>query len=188
MQNIITDVIILILPISTVLSLQMPLRRKIAVLSVIGFGASAVLIAMLRFIILHKLGFDPDISYVLGEMAIVAALEIEFAVIAVNLPPMKALWNKLTGGPTSASGGDGYSGAKAYRLSKTGGSYGRSKLGSSNQLELASIDSKKELYFPPENNHDIKVTTNVAVTSAAQADSENGQGDCNPTFYQLDCV
>ncbi len=164
----------------------MPLRRKIAVLSVIGFGSSSVLIAMLRFIILHKLGSDPDISYVLGEMVIVAALEIEFAVIAVNLPPMKALWNRLTGGPTSASGPDGYSGAKAYRLSRTGGSYGHSKLDSSNQLELASIDSKKELYFSPENVNDIKITTNLSVTSTARADSDSSQGKYNNSFYQAD--
>lgn len=194
LQNIITDVIILVLPISTVLSLHMPLHRKIAVLCVIGFGSSSVLISMLRFIILHKLGSDPDISYVLGEMVIIAALEIEFAVIAVNLPPMKALWNRLTGGTTSASGADGYSGpngysgAKAYKLSRTGGSYGHSKLDSSNQLELTSIDSKRELYFPAENSKDIKVTTNLTVSSGARPDSDSGQGEYNSTFSQVDRV
>lgn len=162
----------------------MPLRRKIAVLSVIGFGASAVLIAMLRFIILKRLGTDPDISYVLGEMIIVAALEIEFAVIAVNLPPMKSLWNKLTGGPTSTSGGDGYSGAKAYKFQRSGGSYGRPKLGSNtDHMELTSIDSEKELYGRAQNDNDIKITTKVAVTSAARADSDNDQGTSNSTFY-----
>ncbi|OCK77487.1 hypothetical protein K432DRAFT_255139, partial [Lepidopterella palustris CBS 459.81] len=102
--NIITDVIILVLPIPTVWSLQMSLKRKIAVLSVITFGASAVLISALRLIVLYELYVSPDISYVLGKMVIIAALEIQFAILAVNLPSAKALWNQLTGGSTAGSG------------------------------------------------------------------------------------
>ncbi|KAF1352738.1 hypothetical protein EJ07DRAFT_23355, partial [Lizonia empirigonia] len=95
--NIVEDIYILVLPISTVLSLQMSTRRKVAVLAVISFGASAVLVACFRLIPLFELNSSPDLSYVLGKMIIVAALEIQLAIVAVNLPSLKALWNKMTG-------------------------------------------------------------------------------------------
>lgn len=78
---------ILFLPIPTVMSLQMPFRQKIAVLSVIGFGASAVIVALCRFVVLKELGSTDDISYVLGNMVIVVALEIQSAVVAVTCQP-----------------------------------------------------------------------------------------------------
>ncbi|EED16252.1 conserved hypothetical protein [Talaromyces stipitatus ATCC 10500] len=110
--NIITDLAILFLPIPTVLSLQMPFRRKMAVLGVIGFGASAVIVALCRFVVLKELGSSDDISYVLGNMVIVAALEIQSAVVAVNLPAMKALFSRVIDF-------SGYSGGSAgYKLSE----------------------------------------------------------------------
>ncbi|GME28826.1 hypothetical protein F5883DRAFT_504563 [Neofusicoccum parvum] len=114
--NIITDVIILALPIPTVWSLQMPMRRKIAVIAVVSFGASAVIVAMCRFIVLRELGTTEDPSYTLGKMIVVAALEIQFAIIAVNLPSMKVLWTRMTGG-SSAGQSEPISNSKGYKLS-----------------------------------------------------------------------
>ncbi|KAK8025903.1 hypothetical protein PG990_003726 [Apiospora arundinis] len=96
--NMISDVIILVLPIHTVMGLQMSPRRKFGVVSIMGFGASAVIVAACRFIVLHELGHDPDISFILGKMVIVAGIEVQCAVVAVNLPSMKALWSKVVGG------------------------------------------------------------------------------------------
>ncbi|KAK8862194.1 hypothetical protein PGQ11_008429 [Apiospora arundinis] len=98
LQNMISDVIILVLPIHTVMGLQMSPRRKFGVVSIMGFGASAVIVAACRFIVLHELGHDPDISFILGKMVIVAGIEVQCAVVAVNLPSMKALWSKVVGG------------------------------------------------------------------------------------------
>lgn len=90
------------------MSLQMPFRRKMAVLSVIGFGASAVIVALCRFAVLKELGSTDDISYVLGNMVIVAALEIQSAVVAVNLPAMKALFKRVIDFSGYSSGSAGY--------------------------------------------------------------------------------
>jgi len=182
--NIITDVIILVLPISTVWSLQMSTRRKIGVLSVIGFGAAAVLISGLRIIILHEFTVTTDITYVIGKMIIVASLEIEFAILAVNLPSVKALYNRITGESSTGGSGAGYSGenrSKGYKLSSfepgnkgAGGSGGgsgvRSKLGKSRgsftvtHLERGS-ESEEELFRQAGMSGQIKVTTDVAITS-----------------------
>ncbi|KAL1961493.1 hypothetical protein VTN77DRAFT_1672 [Rasamsonia byssochlamydoides] len=170
--NIITDVIILTLPIKTVLSLQMSTRRKVAVLSVISFGGSAVIIALCRFIILKQLAVNPDISYVLGKMIIVAALEIEFAIVAVNLPGMKPLWKRITGGSTHDSGNPS---AGVYKLSshERGTGTGR-KIGelsrsrkASNAHELTQTGSEEELIYRATKGH-IQVTTNVDVSTAAK--------------------
>jgi hypothetical protein len=77
------------------------MRRKIAVLCVIGFGGISVLIACCRIVVLLRLSSPSpslDTSYILGNMVIVGALEIQSAIIAVNLPSLKALWTKYTGG------------------------------------------------------------------------------------------
>ncbi|KAL1592403.1 hypothetical protein SLS59_009756 [Nothophoma quercina] len=79
-QNIVQDIYILILPVPTVLHLQMSTRRKIAVLSVISFGVSAVLVACFRLIPLLELNSSPDVSYALGKMVIVAAVEVQLAI------------------------------------------------------------------------------------------------------------
>jgi hypothetical protein len=94
----------------------MSMRRKIAVLGVLAFGSSAVIIACFRLVPLLELNSSPDTSWVLGKMVIVAALEIQFAVIAVNLPSLKALWMRITGGSTSGSGPNN-SNQKGYKLS-----------------------------------------------------------------------
>ncbi|KAH8788026.1 hypothetical protein F5883DRAFT_400793 [Diaporthe sp. PMI_573] len=99
--NVITDVIILVLPIRTVWNLNMSRRKKIAVTGVLGFGASSVVVAACRFIVLAELGSTQDPSYVLGNMVIVAAFEIQLAIVAVNLPAMKALYSGMTGGSTN---------------------------------------------------------------------------------------
>tara|TARA_R110002003_G_scaffold116_28_gene10315 strand:- start:16403 stop:16957 length:555 start_codon:yes stop_codon:yes gene_type:complete len=177
----------------------MSLRRKIAVLAVIGFGACAVIIACFRLIPLFELNSSPDTSYVLGKMVIIAALEIQFAIIAVNLPSLKALWMKLTGGSTTDSG-QGYSGQKGYKLSSMErkarstsgvGAYasgqGRSakskgSRGSITRLERGT-ESEEELFrqggtalkLPvqrmPMDGSGIKVTTDVNVRSMGKEDT-----------------
>lgn len=91
-------------------------RKKIAVTGVLGFGASSVIVAGCRFIILAELGATKDPSYVLGNMVIVAAFEIQLAIIAVNLPAMKSLYSGMTGG-SSNDQSEPISGSNGYKLS-----------------------------------------------------------------------
>lgn len=116
MQNIITDVIILVLPVRTIWNLNMSRRKKIAVTGVLGFGASSVIVAACRFIVLAELGTTQDPSFVLGNMVIVAAFEIQLAIIAVNLPALKALYSGMTGGSSNGQS-EQISGSNGYKLS-----------------------------------------------------------------------
>jgi hypothetical protein len=202
-QNIVEDFYILVLPISTVWNLQMSKRRKIAVLSVIAFGSSSVIIACFRLIPLLELNTSPDTSWVLGKMVIVAALEIQFAVIAVNLPSLKALWMRLTAGRMSSSG-QSNSNQKGYKLSslernganssgvgqwsKAGKSKG--SRGSITRLErcITSTESEEELFrqdgtlmqLPMQgtkgDGNGIKVTTDVNIKSTKMDKDYESEG------------
>ncbi|KAL3480980.1 hypothetical protein BJX99DRAFT_194707 [Aspergillus californicus] len=119
--NAFLDIVILILPVPTVLHLQMSTRRKIAVLGIICFGSLSVVTALCRFIVQDQLISQPDTSYIMGRMVIVAGIEIQIAVVAVNLPAMRSLFSTLVGDSRDASGYQQYQDrGRAHRLSSLG--------------------------------------------------------------------
>lgn len=73
-------------------------KQKAAVLGVIGFGSLSVITAICRFALQVQMVTNPDTTYVLGRMIIAASIEIEVAVVAVNLPALKSLFSKFVGG------------------------------------------------------------------------------------------
>jgi hypothetical protein len=178
-QNIILDFYILLLPISTVLHLRMPPRRKIAVLSIIAFGSSSPIIACIRLYPLMLLKSSPDISWVLGIIIIIAGFEIQFAVIAVNLPSLKALYIRFTGENSTGSnerGSEGRSGRRGYKLASFGRSgKSRSERGSITRLErgIMSTESEEELFRQGGTKLGgaaIKITRDYSVQSAEKDD------------------
>jgi hypothetical protein len=174
----------------------MSTRRKIAVLGVIAFGSSSVIIACFRLIPLLELNSSPDTSWVLGKMIIVAALEVQFAVIAVNLPSLKALWMRYTGG-SSIGTGQGKSNSKGYKLSsldrkgvsELSKSRKRKSMGSRGSITclergIPSTESEEELFrndlqSPLQGKHEvagaITVTKDIEVISTNQ-DRDRIQG------------
>lgn len=70
----------------------MPLRKKIAVISVFAFGGASVIMGGMRFHTLLALLSYTKTSQGFGETIIVIAFELNLAVIAVNLPAMRSLW------------------------------------------------------------------------------------------------
>ncbi|ROW16852.1 hypothetical protein VPNG_01523 [Cytospora leucostoma] len=111
--NIAMDLYILILPIATVWHLQMPLRGKLEVVSVMTFGVCSVAIACARVPIIISLFSNPDTSSQLGKMVIIAAVEIQAAIVAVNLPCIKSFWSRFRSRNLTESSG-GTPGARAY--------------------------------------------------------------------------
>lgn len=97
-QNATSDIIILALPIPTILGLRMSPKRKAAVLGVICFGSLSVVTALCRFALQVQMVTNTDITYVLGRMIVAAAIEIEVAVVAVNLPALKSLFSRYVSG------------------------------------------------------------------------------------------
>ncbi|KAI9375055.1 hypothetical protein BJX61DRAFT_540203 [Aspergillus egyptiacus] len=96
--NILTDIIILVLPIPPLWRMQAPVCRRIEVIAVVTFGGAAVIVACLRVIVLHEFVVNPDFTYILGSMVIVSAVELNVAIMAANAPSLKAVWLKHSSG------------------------------------------------------------------------------------------
>ncbi|RYO77501.1 hypothetical protein DL766_004933 [Monosporascus sp. MC13-8B] len=102
------DWAIFFLPLSTVLSLQMTLKRRLQVLAVIGTGGASVLVSCLRLIVIDRFTKTDDFIWETGNICIVSAAEMEVAILAANMPGMRALWKSWRGGTLkSGSGGTG---------------------------------------------------------------------------------
>ena len=164
----------------------MTLRRKIGIITVIGFGGIAVLISMLRLIVLYQFYVNPDFPYILGRMIIISAFEIEIAVIAANMPSMKALWTAVVR-KGSASGSGGPSGSyrlssmepsKQHRSSRSRPLGGVRSHMSAKDLSAKDTDnwrneSEEELFGK---SGQIKVTTDIAVNSVVKTDADDARG------------
>lgn len=126
---------ILILPIPTIWNLNLSLRRKAAVLCMLSFGVSSVVIAFCRFIVLYNFLHSRDISWVVGEMVIVAELEINCAIVAVNLPSMGALFSTFGAHSTTVESGSAWE----------SGREGRRKInGKTKTYEMSTARKEKE--------------------------------------------
>ncbi|KAL6915402.1 hypothetical protein FSST1_006897 [Fusarium sambucinum] len=148
--NIIMDLYILGIPISTIWSLQMTLRRKITVLSVLAFGIVSLTVALIRLPVLVSVtSMESDASIDVGKMVIVAAFEVQCAIVAVNLPSLKPLWVKIKG-RQSTSDSNGPSAQQPYKLSSMDNKDGSKKnnsMGVVTRLErgLSTNESEEEL-------------------------------------------
>uniref|UniRef100_A0A4E9EFX4 Rhodopsin domain-containing protein n=1 Tax=Gibberella zeae TaxID=5518 RepID=A0A4E9EFX4_GIBZA len=122
------DFYILGIPITTIWSLQMTLRRKITVLSVLVFGIVSLTVALIRLPILESVtsSMESDVSIDVGKMVIVAAFEVQCAIVAMNLPWFKALWVKIKG-RQSTSDRNAPSAQQPYKLSSMNNKHGSRK-------------------------------------------------------------
>ncbi|KAL5113675.1 hypothetical protein ACEQ8H_008462 [Pleosporales sp. CAS-2024a] len=93
-MNVLLDVYVFVLPITILAGLQMPTRKKIAVLSVFAFGAGSVIMGILRFHGVLRLLSLTETSSGVGETIIEVALELNLAAIAVNLPAIRSIFVK----------------------------------------------------------------------------------------------
>ncbi|KAL4968678.1 uncharacterized protein BDV14DRAFT_196978 [Aspergillus stella-maris] len=176
------------LPVPTVLNLQMSTRRKIAVLGIICFGSLSVVTALCRFIVQKQLISEEDTSYIMGRMIIVAGIEIEVAVVAVNLPALRSLFSNLVGSSHETSSYHQYDHNQegAHRLSslkshpqgtRKGFNFASRGLPPVSSLGATLTGSEEELMRQQGNStHDLKihVVTDVDVASHQAEDSSNG--------------
>jgi hypothetical protein len=72
----------------------MPRRKKIGVLAVFSFGTGSVIMSIIRHHALLRIINIKTVSRGLGEVVIIIALEVNLAVIAVNLPAIRSIWVK----------------------------------------------------------------------------------------------
>jgi hypothetical protein len=90
----------------------MPRSQKIAVISVFLFGASAVFMSIIRFHSLIAINSIFNTSRGVGETMIIAALELNLAAIAANLPAIRSIWVKRSNDRKSEAMSNGQYGSR----------------------------------------------------------------------------
>lgn len=139
------DFFVLFIPITTIWALQMTLRRKVTILFVLAFGLVSVTVAIVRLPVLVSVtSMKTDASVDVGKMIIVAAFEVQCAIVAVNLPSLKPLWIQVRGRLSSAGSRDTNS-QRRYRLSSMkGDTKKRASIGSITRLERGRGSNESE--------------------------------------------
>ncbi|KAI1844338.1 hypothetical protein JX266_009432 [Neoarthrinium moseri] len=74
------------------MNLQMTLKRRLTILAVVTTGGSAVLVSGLRAIVLFEFSTSPDFTWSIGKMAIISNIEMQVAILAANMPSLKAFY------------------------------------------------------------------------------------------------
>lgn len=169
----VTDVAILVLPLPVIWQLQMSMKRRLGVLVVITTGGSAVLVGALRAIILAEFGSSPDFTWSLGKMVIISNVEMQVAILAANMPALKAFyecWRKGTllpgSRPTGASsyavnnsGGDGsgagLSGRRGDMEMNSGLRSGAKRSASTDPMALTMTESEEKLFETQHQKHGL---------------------------------
>ncbi|KAK6352870.1 hypothetical protein TWF696_004870 [Orbilia brochopaga] len=89
--NLVTDVLVLLLPIPSLWTLQMPLRQKLTLVGVFTLGIVAPLSAILRLIYIQKATISWDASWWCMELWVYTSLETHVAIVCASIPSLKPL-------------------------------------------------------------------------------------------------
>lgn len=107
MKSIALDLIIVLLPIHSLWQIQVSIRKRIALISILSLGFIVVIISCIRLAVLLEFDPDPklsDFTWVLGKLIIISSVELEVAIIVANAPSLKTLAEKWFKGRTYGEG------------------------------------------------------------------------------------
>ncbi|KAI1467940.1 uncharacterized protein F4812DRAFT_428209 [Daldinia caldariorum] len=116
--NIVSDVIIVVLPIPMIHGLKMPMKQKIAVGLLIAMGSAVVIVSIARVAYVRTMLQNTDVTWTQASTAVLSTLELNIGIIGNCLIRMKPLIQKHF--PSWRSSGDN---------SNTPGSFGRNQSG-----------------------------------------------------------
>ncbi|KAL2801594.1 hypothetical protein BJX63DRAFT_442175 [Aspergillus granulosus] len=115
--NIITDVLIYIVPIPMLWGVRISKRRKCAILGVFGLGILSVAAGGVRYDSVHKLAHNPDQVYYLADSLNWCSIEIYVAIFCGSAPALSVLVKTYAPailGSSGSRGSPGNSGAQGY--------------------------------------------------------------------------
>ncbi|KAF2206736.1 hypothetical protein CERZMDRAFT_2900, partial [Cercospora zeae-maydis SCOH1-5] len=92
MLNMITDILITILPLPFLHKLQLPQRQKVALVGVFAIGGIVVIVSILRLPSLYHLMHSKDITYENAMAAIWSSIEMNTGIICSCLPTLRCLF------------------------------------------------------------------------------------------------
>ncbi|CAZ85477.1 unnamed protein product [Tuber melanosporum] len=115
--NILSDIVILILPLPTLVRLQTNRRKRAALILIFSCGSIAVVGSVVRITALYKnqhaMDTGGDVSYVATYVLLWSQVEVNFGIITASAPALKPLVHSILQGtshakPSYAQNGLGY--------------------------------------------------------------------------------
>ncbi|KAI0594935.1 integral membrane protein [Biscogniauxia sp. FL1348] len=95
---IITDLVILLVPIPLTWSLNMPLRKKVKIIALLGAGGAATAVTILRMVKVIQFLNSTDVTYDFTLLDLATTIEITIGLICACLPSINILIEKHWGG------------------------------------------------------------------------------------------
>ncbi|CAN9423929.1 unnamed protein product [Alternaria alternata] len=96
--NVVTDVVVLLLPMHALYHLQMAMYKRVALVTVFGLGIFTCIISALRISVLSSMDFS-DITFTIPRANIFSCLEPCLAVVLACVPLMHPLLRRSTPTP-----------------------------------------------------------------------------------------
>ncbi|KAM0234636.1 hypothetical protein ACHAP5_010031 [Fusarium lateritium] len=116
--NLITDVLLLAIPVPNILRLQMNIDKKIAVFVILGLGGFVCIASAVCVHYLYVFSEATDITWMMGPVAIWSSVEPSIGILSACLPSFKPLLRAMRG-KNVKSGGSSNPGSN-YPLSSKG--------------------------------------------------------------------
>jgi hypothetical protein len=113
--NIFSDIVILVLPLPSLIRLQVSKRKRMALMVIFGIGSIAVIASIVRINALYLFQTSKDIPYDAIFILIWSQVEINVAITSASAPGILPLVKSLAGISTTGKSG-GYSYPKSPRI------------------------------------------------------------------------
>lgn len=114
-MNVVTDFLILIIPVKPVLQLQISALRKVYLLAILCMGLAVCIISAIRLNMLvgPKYNWD-DITWQIGTVAYLSTLETSLGIMCACIPTLRPLLKRLSPKMAGSSGRDASTAANQY--------------------------------------------------------------------------
>jgi hypothetical protein len=149
--NILSDLVILLLPMPVLYSLQMRTNKRLALIGIFSCGSMAVIASVLRIWALTQWSAPmADIPYQGANILIYSQIEINAAIISASIPSLKPLFKRTFGTTMGATGG------KSYQHPYGGRSYGNFSTAHSRRLHSnaeVGLESSASIMVTPSRSY-----------------------------------
>uniref|UniRef100_A0A8H7N5M0 Rhodopsin domain-containing protein n=1 Tax=Bionectria ochroleuca TaxID=29856 RepID=A0A8H7N5M0_BIOOC len=93
--NIVSDIVLFVLPLPMVISLHIPVRQKIGLAFIFGIGSLTIITSVVRLSILKGMLTDPDVTWVVGNASIWTQVEGYMMIMCASLPTLRRFFKHV---------------------------------------------------------------------------------------------
>ncbi|KAF3764795.1 hypothetical protein M406DRAFT_331113 [Cryphonectria parasitica EP155] len=166
--NILSDLIVIVLPVPLIHGLQMPIKQKITVGVLMTLGSFCVVASIVRIVYVTAIQNDVDTTYAEARVGVWSSVEVNIGIMCVSMARLKPFMqryfpNFLSLG--SSHGNSNYKGASSYGPNTSG------RRPTYNAYELHSVQPSSVVppeMMAPEMEGKIRIKTEYYVSRSTQ--------------------